>query len=68
MVSSINFLLNPDSPLQVDTNDDTLGGEVYCTENNRMPPFYFSIADIITNFNNSTREILLSVLISKLYY
>jgi len=54
MVRSQYLLFNADSPLAVDVNNDTIGGEVYLTENNRMPPIYFSISDIITNWNNGT--------------
>lgn len=54
MVRSKDLLFNKDSPLAIDVNDDKLGGEIYLTENNRMPPIYFSILDIVRNWNNGT--------------
>lgn len=53
MCKSQDFPLTPDHQLQGDTNDDAIGQEIYITDFSEvMPPVYFSIADIILNWNN----------------
>lgn len=51
MCKSVNFALTQDHPLQGDTNDTALGGEVYITDFN-LEPMYFSIKDLVLNYNN----------------
>lgn len=45
-INSINFTLDPNFPLQIDKNEDAIGGEIYITDNN-IPPFIFSIKDML---------------------
>lgn len=46
VLKSDDFELRTDYPLQVDKNDNCIGGEVFITDN-RVPPYIFNIKDMV---------------------
>jgi hypothetical protein len=55
VLKSLLFDYHPDKPLQLDRNENELGGEVFMTDD-RIPPFIFNIQDLVDSLTLSPNK------------
>ena len=52
VINSVNFLINPDFPLQISKNENALSGEIFITDNN-IAPFMFDVKDMVDSLTSN---------------